>query len=181
MVSVSYADKIIADLRGKSNHGRKDHCLNLREVLMTNIDIESILREGRAVSFTPIGYSMLPLFRNKNDVATVAPCDRYKRGDVALYRRPGDKLILHRIVKVRGNEFWFTGDWQWKVEGPLSGDHVFGRMVAFERAGKKHDVSEPLYRFLFGTWLFLRPIRPVFMGIAAFIRFLPEKIKGNRR
>lgn len=144
-------------------------------------DIEGLLKEGKTVSFTPIGNSMLPLFRDRKDTATVAPCDRFKRGDVVLYRRPGDRLVLHRLVKVKGDSFWFTGDWQSEVEGPLAGACVLGKMVSFERAGKKHNVSEPFYRFLFGTWLFMRPIRPVFMGIAAFIRFLPEKIKGNRR
>ncbi len=138
------------------------------------VDIERLLEEGKTVSFTPIGNSMLPLFRDRRDSATVAPCEAYKRGDVALYRRIGDKLVLHRIVKVRDDRFWFTGDWQWEIEGPLKRAQILGKMVAFERSGKHHETSEPLYRFIFAIWLSLRPLRPAFIKIATFIRFFPK-------
>lgn len=128
-------------------------------------DVEALLLEGTPVQFAPTGWSMYPLIVNGRDQVVVEPVDpaRVGRGDVVLYRRPGDILVLHRVWKRAGEGLYLVGDNQVEVEGPLSPGQVRGVMTAVIRKGKRISVEDPGYRFLTGLWLLLRPIR---MGLA---------------
>lgn len=124
--------------------------------------IEGLLAQGRVIQFKPQGYSMYPLFVPGRDEAVVAPADpgRLKRGDVVLYRRDGDILVIHRIWKRRGEKFYLVGDNQREVEGPLRPDQMKGVLVGIVRNGRRFSVENVLYRFLAAVWLWLRPVRP---------------------
>lgn len=74
------------------------------------ISPEELLAEGRTIQIKPQGYSMYPLFVPGRDSAVIAPPEksgrqganlRYRRGDVVLYRGEGQKLILHRICRLK--------------------------------------------------------------------------------
>lgn len=129
------------------------------DVKMT--DIEALLEEGKVIQIKPEGYSMYPMLVPKRDEAIIAPYkgQKLKRGDVILYRREGSILVLHRIYKVKKDGIYMVGDNQEVVEGPLPLSCVRGILVAFIRKGHEISVENIVYRFLFGVWLFLRPIR----------------------
>lgn len=143
------------------------------------ISVEELLKEGRTVQFSPIGSSMNPLFASKRDYAIVVPMDRckkLKRGDVALYRRPnGGILVLHRVFKVNKSGYYFVGDHQKEVEGPLTEDSVLGKMVAMVRKGKRFSISNPLYVVYTYVWLFLRPLRNLIYPILDKLNRLLKK------
>ena len=141
-------------------------------------DIEDLLLQGRAVQFKPQGYSMYPLFIPGRDQAVVVPVDlgRLKRGDVVLYRRDESILVLHRIWKRRGDQFYLVGDNQKEIEGPLRQDQMRGILVEIIRNGKQFSVENPIYRILSTLWLRLRPLRPLLSHMAAGCkRFLRKK------
>lgn len=144
-------------------------------------DIEKLLEEGRAVQIKPNGYSMYPLFVPGRDEAVIAPADagKLKRGDVALYRRDGSILVLHRIWKRKGDQFYMVGDNQSEIEGPLRGGQIRGELVEIIRSGKRFSVKNPIYRLLSGFWLFLRPFRPVISKAAAKGKKAMDKGKGG--
>ncbi len=136
-------------------------------------DIEELLRDGRTIQFKPQGYSMYPLFVPGRDEAVVAPADvsKLRRGDVALYRRDGSILVLHRIWKRRGDEFYLVGDNQKEIEGPLRPDQMKGVLVEICRNGRRISARNPLYRMLAALWLWMRPFRPAIShGVAALKR-----------
>lgn len=130
------------------------------------IEIEKLLSEGKTIQLSPIGYSMYPLFVPGRDMARIAPSDGTKlgRGDVALYRREGSILVLHRIWKREGDEFYFVGDNQKEVEGPLPIQQIRGELVGFERNGTYISVKNPAYRLISALWLWMRPVRPMISG-----------------
>lgn len=132
-------------------------------------DIEALLLQGSAVQFKPQGYSMYPLFVPGRDQAVVAPVDpgRLKRGDVVLYRRDESILVLHRIWKHTGDQFYLVGDNQKEIEGPLRPDQMRGILVEIIRNGKRFSVKNPIYRILSALWLRLRPLRPLLSHMAA--------------
>lgn len=136
------------------------------------VDIEALLASGESVQFAPQGWSMYPLIVYGRDQVIVAPADGHKlrRGDVALYRRDGSVLVLHRVWRVSADGIWFVGDNQKAVEGPLRPDQVRGVMTAVLRKGKYISVTDASYRFLSGLWLLARPLRPVLSKIAAFLK-----------
>ena len=56
---------------------------------------------------------MLPLLRQGRDLFTVRakkPGERLQVGDVALYRRPPGRYVLHRIVEAGEGEYVLLGD-----------------------------------------------------------------------
>ena len=142
-----------------------------------SIDIEQLLAEGKTIKIKPQGYSMYPLFVPGRDETCIDRADfsSLKRGDVILYRRDKSILVLHRIWKITGNSFYMVGDNQTEIEGPLRADQVRGKLTGFVRNGKFVDVKNPIYRFLSGLWLFLRPMRPCAWKLNACVRKLRYK------
>lgn len=137
------------------------------------VDIEQLLEEGHTIRVKPEGYSMYPLFVPGRDAALIekVPVSNLKKGDVVLYRRDGSILVLHRICRITEEGFYMTGDNQSVVEGPLRPDQIRGKLIAFERKGKKPvSVDSVIYRILSGIWLGLLPVRPVFFRISAFLK-----------
>ncbi len=127
---------------------------------MEQINIEELLRSGQSVSFHPKGLSMWPLFTNPADSATVVPVERPpRRGDVCVFRSTGGRLVIHRLVRCTDEGFFFAGDHQIAVEGPIEDSAVLGIMTEFVRNGKHYTVHNPIYRLLAAIWLMLLPYR----------------------
>lgn len=135
-------------------------------------DIEKLLAEGNVIQFKPQGYSMYPLFVPGRDEAVVAPAEvsKLRRGDVVLYRRDESILVLHRIWKRKGDQFYLVGDNQTEIEGPLRPDQMKGILIEIHRNGMRFSTKNIIYRVLLGTWLCLRPLRPVISGAAAVLK-----------
>lgn len=72
------------------------------------VQVDELLKAGKTVQIGPQGYSMYPLLVPGRDQVIVAPAERerYKRGDVVLYRRDGSILVLHRIWKYKKGEYY---------------------------------------------------------------------------
>lgn len=141
-------------------------------------DIEMLLAQGNAVQFKPQGYSMYPLFVPGRDEAVVKPVEmsRLKRGDVVLYRRDESILVLHRIWKRRGDQFYLVGDNQKEIEGPLRPDQMRGILVSIIRKGRQFSTENIVYHFLACIWLWLRPFRPIISCVlAACKKFFKKK------
>lgn len=159
---------------------------------MEKIDITKLLEQGQSVQFSAQGYSMYPYLNpDKHDQVIVEPIRERKlrRGDVVLYRRDGEKgttdengfargiLVLHRLVRCKGEELYLVGDNQNQIEGPLRREQVLGIMVARVRKGRQMSVKNVLYGMSAGLWLLVCPIRPKIMRTCEIIKNLirPKK------
>ncbi len=139
--------------------------LNAEQALAINTEIHVLTQ----------GTSMRPLFKSHRDVVVIGRVTReLKRGDVPLYRnaREGKPYVLHRILKVKADEYIIRGDNTYKLEH-VSRDRVVGVMTAFYRKGRYCDCQKSrgyrLYIFLnrisyparliaFRIWRRIRPI-----------------------
>ena len=83
------------------------------------------------------GISMLPLLRQGKDIVVITkPVGELKKGDVPLYKRRNyDFLVLHRIIKVRENDYVIRGDNTYSLEY-VPKDFVVGVLKEFYRDGK---------------------------------------------
>lgn len=140
---------------------------------------DQLLAEGKVVQINPQGYSMYPLFVPGRDSAVIAPIDRkLKRGDVVLFRRDGDLLVLHRLARHKSDGYYMVGDNQKELEGPLREDQMKGILVRVIRKGKSFSVKNPVYVLLSRIWLFLRPVRLcITKPLAAIKRLFGKKNK----
>lgn len=134
--------------------------------------IEGLLGMGKAVRIKPQGYSMYPLIVPGRDSVIIerTEADGLKRGDVALYRRSSGILVIHRIFRHDADGFYFVGDNQTAVEGPIKAEQIIGVMTVLERNGRSISTDSIIYRAVCMIWLWMRPIRRPVSVTAAFLK-----------
>lgn len=133
------------------------------EDMDTGLDLEQLLEEGNRIRVKPQGYSMYPLLVPGRDEVVIEQEDpsRLRRGDIVLFRREGSILVLHRICRRRGDDFFMVGDNQKQVEGPIGSTQIKGKVTTVIRGGRTISAGNRLYRMYSCLWLWLRPLRPM--------------------
>lgn len=124
--------------------------------------IAPLLREGKALEIHPTGTSMYPLLTGEDAVIIrpVSKEEKIKKNQILLYQRDNGLLVLHRVCKIKEDGYYFVGDNQTEVEGPLKRGSLLAVVTDIRRHGRWFPVKHLLYRFLSRLWLFLRPVRP---------------------
>lgn len=126
-------------------------------------EVGSLLNEGREVSFTPLGSSMLPFIRGGRDSVRLQKKDSKEVGDIVLVRLQG-RYVLHRIIALEGEKVTLMGDGNIiGTESCLRSD-VMGTVVAIQK-GKREVIP--------GKGRFWRAIKPLRRYILAIYRRLP--------
>ena len=106
---------------------------------------EIIERDGRLV-YTSVGDSMQPFIHSGEDLLVIEkPAGRLQKYDVPLYRRDTGKYVLHRILKVRENDYVICGDNRWQRETGITDRHIIGVLTAIVRNGETISVRDPAY------------------------------------
>ena len=117
-----------------------------------------LLDEGRDVTFTPLGSSMLPFIRGGKDSVTLRKMPSAQVGDIVLVRLPG-RYVLHRIIALEGEKVTLMGD------GNLVGTEncrlpdIMGTVTAIQKG--KRRVTPGKGRF----WRVLKPFRRYILAI----------------
>lgn len=135
------------------------------------VNIEEVLTAGGRVKVSPKGYSMYPLMVPGRDYAIIEPYKGgAKRCDVALFRRPGSILVIHRIYRKTKDGYFFVGDNQDELEGPIDESQIKGIMSSVDRKGHILSCSNIFYRLTYHIWLWMLPIRRPLRNTAAKIK-----------
>lgn len=90
---------------------------------------KAVLREGTQLSFRAGGRSMSPFIRNNETVIIKPPTRTMRIGDVILFECEGPRLILHRIVKKKGDVYVTRGDATCHEDCSVPHSAVLGRAV----------------------------------------------------
>lgn len=95
--------------------------------------VRSILEEGKEVPLVVTGNSMMPFLIDRRDQVLIKRIERpLKKGDIAFFQRENGQYIMHRIHFMRKddrtgeNQFYFIGDGQKNIEGPIKETQIFG-------------------------------------------------------
>ena len=137
---------------------------------------EEFLDKNGEMTYSNVGTSMMPLLKQGRDLFTVRKKGnkRCKKYDVVLYRRPPDKYVLHRIIKVRRDDYVILGDNCVSKEYGITDDDIIGVMTAYVHNGKKHTTAfwgYRLYSFIWVSFSFLRIfLKKTKMKAARFVR-----------
>lgn len=136
---------------------------------------EIIERDGRLI-YTNKGDSMLPLIKEGRDLLVIEKTNgRLKRFDVPLYKRDTGQYVLHRIVKVRQNDYVICGDNRANMEYGITDRHIIGVLTAVIRNGKELSVNSTKYKLYVYLWYLLFPFRFVFIKAQNLIRRIKKK------
>ena len=117
-----------------------------------------LLEEGREVSFTPLGNSMLPFIRGGKDSVRLCKKPAVEGGDIVLVRLPG-RYVLHRVVGMEGERLTLMGDGNLVGTETCSRADVMGTVTAILKG--KRTVIPGKGKF----WRTLKPVRRYILAI----------------
>ena len=125
------------------------------------LEVIPLLKEGLTVPLTVSGGSMEPFLAGRRDTVHISsPSFPMKKGDIAFFERANGKIVMHRIYKTDGNNYYFVGDAQTEIEGPIPEPAIFGSVKAVTRKNKKTD-SGFVWWFFEKVWIRMVPLRPI--------------------
>ena len=137
------------------------------------------LEEKGSASLVVTGSSMLPMLRPIKDSVLLAPPERYKKGDIILYRRENGKYVLHRILTKKEGYVICCGDNQWEKER-VDDTWVLAVVTDFYKQRKKYSVTAKWYRLYKWSWITLFPIRRVLLWMGRGVWRLKNKLRGEQ-
>ncbi len=142
---------------------------------MNKSTFEEQLAKNGKLFYTNKGDSMMPLIKQDRDLLIISPVDgRLKKYDVPLYKRDSGQYVLHRILKVRSDDYVICGDNRWTKEYGIQDRHIIGVLTGVVRNGKEISVNNLKYRLYVHLWCDLFPIR-------AFLVHAVSKIKRMKK
>ena len=130
---------------------------------------EEINRTGRLLQ-TTVGDSMEPMLKNRKNIVVLEKSESIlKKYDLPLYKRPNGQYVLHRIIKVRKNDYIICGDNRWRKE-KVPHEWVIAYVTGYYKNGKLISVDDEKYQ----KYLKTLSIRRKKLWIKAIIK----RIKG---
>ena len=136
-------------------------------------EVERMIGEGQRVTISVKGFSMRPMMRSEKDKVTlIAHNDEdIKRGTVMLFRHNGHH-IMHRIVKIEGQNITFAGDGNYnKTEQATRNDIVATVTAIIRPSGRTISLDSRRWKIYSTLWLALPKI------VRRFILGLTNKLK----
>ena len=127
------------------------------EVLLE--DAAALMNEGREVTFTPLGSSMLPFIRGGRDNVVLSKKDNIEVGDIVLARLAGPRYVLHRVIKRDGDALTLMGDGNIAGTESCTVADIMGTAVEIGRDGKTVIPGKAK------LWMALKPIRRYILAI----------------
>ena len=144
---------------------------------MNKSSYEQVLEEQGRLVYSNTGYSMLPLLRQHRDLMVIEarPKGRCKKYDAVLYRRD-NQYILHRILKVRPNDYVICGDHNWIREFGIKDEQIVGILKAVVRDGKEISVTDWKMRLYAHLWCDFYYVRAGVLITMDLLRRIKRKI-----
>ncbi len=129
-------------------------------------DIIPLIEEGFTVPLIISGGSMEPFLAHDRDTLYISkPVLPLKKGDMAFYERECGKIVMHRVYKAKKGSYFFVGDAQTDIEGPVTEKQIFGQIRSVSRKGKHIDRNDFVFWFFSAVWIRIVPARPLIMKV----------------
>lgn len=140
--------------------------------------IAEVLRDKGYIVYTNKGVSMMPLLRQDRDLMVIerkVP-GQLKNHDAVLFVRTNGQYVLHRILKVRPDDYWIVGDNCIGGEF-VKEEQIIGVLTGVVRDGKKISVTDPLYKLYVHVWCDVYPVRFMVLRARRFAGRVYHKLR----
>jgi len=145
---------------------------------MNKTTFEKIIEKDGKLIYTNRGDSMMPLIKEGRDLIIIEkPVGRLKKYDVPLYKRDSGQYVLHRVLKVRDDDYVICGDNRTNLEYGISDRHIIGVLTSVVRNGKEISVNNWKYKVYVHVWCDLFPLRVFVLKVLQVLR----KLKWMKR
>ena len=147
---------------------------------MANSTFEEQLAKTGKLIYTNQGDSMMPLIKQDRDLLVIEPVHgRLKKYDVPLYKRDSGQYVLHRILKVRENDYVICGDNRWVKEYGIQDRHMIGILTAVIRNGREVSVNDPKYKLYVHIWCDFFPVRALLVHVICKLKKICKRRKRH--
>lgn len=137
---------------------------------------EEQLEKDGILIYTNVGDSMMPLLRQHKDIIIIKKTiSRLKKYDVPLYKRSSGQYVLHRILKVRPNDYVICGDNRWQIEYGITDQNIIGVLTGFIRDGKEISVTDKRYLLYVHIWCDFFIVRAFILRVKHFLKKIISK------
>ena len=120
----------------------------------------------------------MPLLRQNRDVMIIErKTGRLKKYDCPLYKRADGKYVLHRILKVRENDYVICGDHCTKKEYGITDEDIIGVLTGVIRDGKVIKTDNKLYKIYYHLWCDLFYIRVAILTVKSLFARALSRVK----
>ena len=89
------------------------------------------INAGKCFKLYPRGTSMLPMIVEDKTSVSLVKTDNPQKGDVLLYRRQNGQYVLHRCIKICGDEYVMCGDNQFVLEHGITRDMIVAKIDGY--------------------------------------------------
>jgi len=137
--------------------------------------IDEVLGQGKTARFVATGNSMAPFIRNGELVDLVPSAGKPKFGQVVLTRSIHGRLLLHRVVKLQGDDIFTQGDNCASVDLPVPRAAIIGTVVNLPE-GRLNLHLLPPFRMMIACRDRLVPTLRSF-GLAPLVRRLASLVR----
>jgi len=143
--------------------------MEIKEVQFSNAlllpEIVKMLNEGHTVTLRLKGFSMRPFLEDGRDKALLTKPVNPKVGDPVLAEIAPKHFVLHRIIRIEGDDVTLRGDGNLNNEFCKLKD-VEGAVIGFYRKGReKLDRTDGLkWKVYSAVWTRLYPVRRYLLG-----------------
>lgn len=122
--------------------------------------MRELVEDGKEVSMLVAGSSMSPFLGHERDyIFFKKPEAPIKRGDMVFYQRRNGQYIMHRVWKVKDNQYYMVGDAQTQIEGPLEREQIFAIITKVKRKDKWIGPGDFWWEFFEKIWIRIVPMR----------------------
>lgn len=141
----------------------------LKEIKLENAvflpEVVKLLEEGHTVTLRLRGFSMRPFLEDNRDKALLTKPVNPKVGDPVLAEIEPKHFVLHRIIRIEGENVTLKGDGNIGVEHCKLKD-VQGAVIGFYRKGRKTLDRTDGWKWRLYSWIWMRlsPIRRYLLG-----------------
>lgn len=122
--------------------------------------LKGLVDEGKEANMHVLGSSMAPFVVHGRDVIYFKKPERkLRKGDIAFFQRKNGQYVVHRIYKTEGNQYYFVGDNQTDIEGPIDKGQIFAAVTKVKRKGKMIEPGDFWWEFFARVWIRIIPVR----------------------
>ena len=115
--------------------------------------LKEMVEQGMEVSMIISGTSMEPfLIHNRDRIYFQRINGTIKKGDMVFFQRKTGEYVMHRVMKVRNQQYYMAGDHQTFLEGPIEEKQIFAKVVSVERAGVWITEEDSIWKFYAVWW-----------------------------
>jgi len=136
--------------------------MNNKTIISNELFFEEVivlLKQDNEVSFMVKGSSMKPFLNDETEVFLLRS-NEYLKNDICLFKYK-DHYLLHRLLKIKKNSFYFRGDNSKRIER-VSEDFIYGKVLYYKKRSKTIKQNRLKEAFILFFYRVFRLIKSLF-------------------